>query len=153
MVKIKIGLFEGIMCCTLLPLFGVFATAFVTIVTLIGETFRDDALYIGLSYLACVVVLIISLGICFLRHLFSHNVLIVNSEKIEYKGREYMVSDIVDCVYYKCKWYLIPFVPFGYKKQQGGDLVINFEEESIIEKIRYYDFKKIKQVLSLIQIK
>ena len=64
-----------------------------------------------------------------------------------------MVSDIVDVVYYKCKWYSIPFVAFGYKKEQGGDLVINFEEESIIEKIRYYDFKKIKQVLSMIQIK
>ena len=146
MVKIKVGLFESIACCTLMPQAGALMTTLVAIIALIGKQFKQIAVYIGIAYAACVAILVISLLICSVYYHFNRNELQIDSDKIIYKEKEYLIADIYSCTYYECRWYAIPFIYF-YKQQLGGTFVISFEEEDIIVQIRYCDYLKIKNLI------
>ncbi|MBE5731014.1 MAG: hypothetical protein E7350_03605 [Clostridiales bacterium] len=155
MIKIKLHLFESIMCAIFLPNAGFVFTTILFIISLIVE--QDPMVYIGLmiSYIVCLSLMILLLIICYLVNRKSKKefILYCNNGEFEYKHHKYEVSQIEYCEYYSCKWYAIP-IAFIYKQQVAGMLGIKVNTgERIYLRIFYKDYLKLKNYIQNIVVK
>ena len=142
MVKIKMSLFESIVCAIILPNVGFILTTILLIISLIIK--QDLIVYKGI---------IISYIICFLVNEKSKKEFILCNGEITVFNHTYAITQISSCEYYVCKWYALPIV-FIYKQQVGGLIVFRFNNGKVIQfKILYKDYLKIKNEIHNIVLK
>lgn len=145
MTKIKLNLCEGIQICTVFPNVGLICTTLFLIFTLISK--QDKVVYIGIgiSYLVCIALLVISLIICFIVNKNSKKELILNDDTFTIFNRTYNYNQIVSCKYYVCKWYDFVFPIFYFCGREGGLIEIKLQTVGKIRfKVLYRDYLKIK---------
>lgn len=88
--------------------------------------------------------MILSLLLCILINKKSKKEFVVYGDKFEYLNRKFLISQIIYCEYYVCKWYAIPIVMLFYKQQWGGMLHLKLNTGKKIEfRILYSDYKKL----------
>jgi hypothetical protein len=127
MVKVKLGLFEGVAGCTVLPTVSLIFTMLLSIISIIVP--QKSVVYISLlvCFIASFVLFFLSLLICCVIIQRSKNeISVMPCEKIfKIKNKTYPLANIKSCKYYICKWYAIPFFVL-YKQGQGGlfDIVL-----------------------------
>ena len=82
--------------------------------------------------------------ICFLLNRKSKKEFVLYDDRFKFLNREYLISQIISCKYYVCKWYAIP-IAFIYKQQAGGliDMKLNTGEK-VQFKVFYKDYLKLK---------
>lgn len=147
MIRIKLGLFEGIACCTILPTIGLVFTAFLSIISIFEPQTNDVYMGLLISLVASVTLLALSLPVCKIIHQKSKNELTVfnDGKSFQVNGKTYYITDVKSCKYYTCKWYAIPFLVL-YKQGNGGAFDIKLASGKTIHlKILYKDFLKLKQ--------
>lgn len=153
MVKIKLNLFESVVGAILFPNIGfAFATLFLTISLIVKQ---EPIVYkiIAAVYIACALLMLISLLICLLLNRKSTKELIISNEDISFLGRKYLIDQISSCEYYVSKWYSLP-IAFIYKQQAAGLFIIKFNSgEKIQFKIFYKEYLKLKDKLRGIVLK
>ena len=153
MVKIKMNLFESIVCAIILPNVGFILTTILLIISLIIK--QDLIVYKGIiiSYIICFLLIIVSVIICFLVNEKSKKEFILCNGEITVFNHTYAITQISSCEYYVCKWYALPIV-FIYKQQVGGLIVFRFNNGKVIQfKILYKDYLKIKNEIHNIVLK
>lgn len=149
MIKIKTKLFEKIVACTIFPNIGFLLSTIILIISLVKK--QDVIVYqsVGISYVVCIALLILSIILCFIITQKSKDEMMIDTEKIVYKNKTYQINQIKSCDYYLCKWYCIP-VAFIYKQEQGGLFYIKFITGETIEvRIFYSDYKKINKIMNV----
>lgn len=152
-MKIYINLFEKIFCCTLFPFTMCIIDTIVLVISIIQPQEKRVYCGIALVYIISLLILVLSLGIVYFIEKRCGKKMIINNGKIELDDTSYLIDDITSCVYYSCKWYLIPFLVL-YKRQVGGLIEIKFvDNSSIKEKIFYKDYLKLKEVIKDIILK
>ena len=118
--------------------------------------------FIGFSscsyiYLLCffVAFIIFDVLIMLARIKNSRYELILYEEKIILKERsktiEVPLDRIIKIVYYKCKWYFVPFV-WLYKNGNAGFLQIYTHNKKYSRRILYCDYIKLSKHLQIIEI-
>lgn len=145
MIKIKLGLFNGIEVSFILPEIGFVLTTLLGIISVCVP--QDNIVYIaiGFSYLACVIILCLSLAICFLISIKSKNELLLNDNTFVFKSKTYRYDQVTLTKYYVCKWYAIPIAYF-YKQQVGGLVEVKLVDgEKLNFSVMYKDFLKIEK--------
>ena len=145
MVKIKLGLFEGVFACTIFPNIGLI---FTTLILIIAAIAQDMVIlpYLWVSYLVCISLLGISLIICAITSFFSKSELVLDKGIVYIKNATYRYDQILKAEYYVWKWYAIPFLGFY---QVGGSIKLKIKKEEIMKtiefKVFYKDYLKIKE--------
>lgn len=153
MLKIKTNLFESVVACVFFPSIGVFFTTFLLILSLFFDSNMVFSKSIWISYIACLLLLILSLSICFITNKRSKKELILYEDRFEYMQHSYLMSEICSCKYYVCKWYTIP-IAFLYKQQVAGLFEMKLTQNKTIQlKIFYKDYLKLKEKIPNIATK
>lgn len=152
MVKIKLGLFEGIACCTILPSIVLFFTIILSAISVIVP--QQDIVYIALiaSLISSVLLLALSLLVCRIIYQKSTRELRVSTvdKTFQINGKVYYLADVKYCKYYVCKWYFLPFLIL-YKQGNGGMIDITFVSgEHVKIKVLYRDYLKLRPYFSKI---
>lgn len=147
MIKIKLNLFEGIAACTILPNLGFIFTSIILIFSLISNQVTIVYKGVLISYISCLLLLLLTISICILCNKKSKKEFILCGNKFEFLQKEYFIDQIAYCEYYVCKWYAIPII-FVYKQQVGGLINIKLKTgEKIQFKVFYKDYIKLKNVI------
>ena len=153
MIKIKVNLFESILAAIFLPNLGFVCLTLFLICSLIFGQESSDYTGILIAYISCLLLMILSLIICFVVNAMSSKVFILNNDEFEYLNRKYQTNEIRYCTYYECKWYTVP-IAIIYKQQRAG--LIRFKLNSgqkILFRIFYRDYLKLKNSLPNIIVK
>ena len=99
MVKIKLGLFEGIACCTILPSIVLFFTIILSAISVIVP--QQDIVYIALiaSLISSVLLLALSLLVCRIIYQKSTRELRVSTvdKTFQINGKVYYLADVKYC--------------------------------------------------------
>ena len=143
---IKLNLFDGIVACTVVPNGILILNTFFLIYSLISGQASVVFVGIGISYLSCIALLVISLILCMIVNRKSKKELILNDDTFTIFNKTYDYDKIISCKYYVCKWYAVAFpVIYFYKKQAGGLVEIKLQTIGKIHfKVLYRDYLKIK---------
>ena len=147
MTRIKLNLFESIVATILLPNIGFIFTTIALIVSLVVK--QEPIVYSGIaiSYLVCLILLVILITFCFLVNRKSKKEIVFYGDRFEFCKQEYLIEQISSCEYYVCKWYAVP-VAFIYKQQVAGLIDMKLSTgEKIKFKIFYNDYLKLKNYI------
>lgn len=147
MFKIKLNLFEGVFLATVLPNIGLIFTTLALIISLIKE--QKEVVYKGIiwAYVVCLLLLVISLSICFFINKKSKKEVVFYEKYMAYINEKVNYNAIIYCEYYVCKWYAIPLA-YIYKQQMGGLIIIETNNgKKYSFKIFYKDYLKIRKLI------
>ena len=148
MLRIKLNWFESIVVAIILPNIVFLFTTIILILSLIVE--QKTIVYTGIliSYVSCLVLLILSILIVFLFNKNSKKEFILYDDKFRFLQHEYWLNQISLCEYYVCRWYAIP-IAFVYKQQVAGLLYIKLNTgEKIQFKIFFKDYLRLKKIIN-----
>lgn len=152
MRKIRLNLFEGIAACTIFPNIGLLLTTFILIVSLFVQ--QSPVVYkaIGISYLASVSLLGISLIICLIVNFKSKYILFLEDRTFTFCNKTFAYDDVFSAEYCLCKWYAIPFVPL---LQAAGQVEIKLKNGKRISfRVMYKDYLILKsKIMNIHEIK
>ena len=144
MLKIKLNLFESVMCCILIPNTVLFFNTILLIISLFVKQQQKIYDTMIMVYIISILSLIILLFLCFTFIKKSKSEIIFNEDTFVFHNKEFYLEDISHCKYYVCKWYLLPLA-FIAKSEQAGLVEIRMNNnEKIRFKVLYKDYKKIK---------
>lgn len=145
MVRIKLGLFEGLVACTIFPNIGLLFSTLLLFAALVSKVAPVFYKWVFIAYAASLGVLLLSVLICFIIHKASKNEFVLYEDQFVFCGRQYPINQIKCCEYYVCKWYAIP-IAFVYKQQVAGLISIKLHTgEKIKFKLLYKDYRTIKK--------
>jgi len=147
MVRIKLNLFESIICAIFLPNIGFVFTTISLIISLFVK--QEPIVYKGIliSYIVCLALMLFSVAVCILVNRKSKKEFILYDDSFEFLNHKYFINQIISCKYYVCKWYSLP-IAFIYKNEAGGliDIKLNTSKH-IYFKIFYKDYLKLKKYI------
>ena len=152
MFKVKLNLFDGVFLATVLPNIGLIFTTFALIISLIKE--QKEEVYKGIIsvYVVCLLLLAISLSICFFINKKSKKEVVFYEKYMSYINENVNYNEIIYCEYHVCKWYAIPLA-YIYKQQIGGLIIIKTNNGKYSFKIFYKDYLKIRKLIENIVLK
>lgn len=151
MIKIKLGLFEGVVVSFMLPTAIFVLTTLLLIISVCVPQSQIVYIAIVIAYLSSVILLTLSLLLCLLLSFKSKNELILNENTFQFKNKTYAYAQIDKAKYYVCKWYALPIAYF-YKQQAGGQVEVRLKDgEKLNFKVLYKDYLKIAKIIPNIE--
>jgi len=121
-----------------------FFTTLLLIISLIVK--QEPIVYKGIliSYIVCLLLMVLTITICFFANKKSTKEFILFNDEIEIFHNKYRIEQVSFCEYYVCKWYALP-IALIYKQQAAGLMTFKLNSgEKFQFKIFYKDYKKIK---------
>ena len=151
-MKIKLNLFEGIVMCTIFPNIGFIFTTLFFLISLIFKQKPIVYKAIAISYVICLLFLLLSMAICYMVNNKSEKEFVLLNDRFVFLKEQFYTSQITSCKYYVCKWYAVP-IAFLYKQQLAGLIEIKLNTGKTLKmKIFYKDYIKLKQLINNISI-